>query len=199
MSNPNLHDSPHDTMRAWQASWIVVIIGAALLLSEGGCSVKSEQASSGTNAPMLIEPYAGVGKVRAGMTIDQIIAELGKPERKTGKALEYTKLGLAVLPGTNGIVQAVMCGDVTGINGPFVKAFTGRSKEGIGMNSTREEVIKAYGEPTSSEKFIGGIESLQYAPLGLTFTLEGGRVHHMIVRLRTPEADRTVNLAPGEK
>jgi len=95
------------------------------------------------------------------------------------------------------VVQVVMCGDVTGINGPLVKAFTGRTKEGIGMNSSREEVIKAYGEPTSSEKFIGGIESLQYAPLGITFTLERGRVHHMIVRLRSQESDRTVNLAPA--
>jgi len=146
---------------------------------------------------MVIEPHTSVGKVRVGMTVDQVTTELGKPEKKIANALEYTTLGLAVLPGSNGLVQVVMCGDVTGINGPLVKAFTGRTKEGIGMNSTREEVIKAYGEPTSSEKFIGGIESLQYAPLGITFTLEGGRVHHMIVRLHGQESDRTVNLAPA--
>ena len=182
-------------MRTRHTSWALAVF--ALLFCEAGCSDKSEQASSGTNPPIVIEPHASVGKVRAGMKLEQVIAELGKPERKTANALEYTKLGLAVLPGSNGVVQVVMCGDVTGINGPLVKAFTGRTKEGTGMNSTREEVIKAYGEPTSSEKFIGGIESLQYAPLGITFTLERGRVHHMIVRLRSQESDRTVNLAPA--
>jgi hypothetical protein len=88
---------------------------------------------------------------------------------------------------------------VTGINGPFVKTFTGRTKEGVGMNSTREEVVKALGEPTESEVLRGGQESLKYQPLGITLTLEGGRVHHMIVRLR-PDQPTTpsiqVDLAP---
>ena len=91
-----------------------------------------------------------------------------------------------------------MCGDVTGINGPFVKAFKGRTKEGIGMRSTREDVLRAYGEPTESEKFRGGLESMKYQPLGITFTLEGGKVHHMIVRLDgEAETNRTVTLEPA--
>ena len=95
------------------------------------------------------------------------------------------------------IVAAVLCGDVTGINGPFVKAFTGRTKEGIGMRSTRQEVVKVYGDPTVSEKFSRGLESLQYPMLGLTFTLEGGKVHHMIVRIGGAlETNRTVTLEP---
>ncbi len=170
-----------------------------LLLCAPGCSDSADQAAVATNAPMIIKPHSSVGKVHTGMTIDQVIAELGKPERRTGTALEYTKLGMAVLPGSNGVVRVVMCGDVTGINGPLVKAFKGRTKEGIGMNSTREDVIKAFGEPTSSEKFIAGIESLQYATLGLTLTLEAGKVHHMIVRLQPAESDRTVNLPPASE
>jgi len=171
---------------------------ALLALQLAGCSDESAQTAGGTAAAVLVEPRAAVGKVRAGMTLDQVQADLGKPDRQTGKALEYTRLGFAVLPGSNGVAAAVMCGDVTGINGPLVKAFTGRTKEGIGMNSTRDEVLKAFGEPTSSEKFVGGIESLQYAELGLTLTLEGGKVHHMIVRLQPAEADRAVNLAPKQ-
>ena len=66
------------------------------------------------------------------------------------------------------------------------------------MHSTREDVIKAYGEPTESEKFRGGLESLKYQPLGITFTLEGGKVHHMIVRLAgAQETNRTVTLEPA--
>lgn len=148
---------------------------------------------------MMIEPNAGVGKIRAGMSIAQVVAELGEPQRRTAHALEYTRLGLAVLPGADGVAQVVMCGDVTGINGPFVKAFTGRTKEGVGMNSTRDEVIKALGDPTESEAMRGGQESMKYQPLGITLTLEGGRVHHMIVRLQPgqPAAPSIqVDLAP---
>jgi hypothetical protein len=131
------------------------------------------------------------------MRLEEVIAQLGEPQRRTANALEYTRLGFAVMPGPGGTVEVVMCGDVTGLGGPLVAAFTGRTKEGIGMNSTREDVLKAYGEPTSAEKFRGGMESLQYAPLGITFTLEGGKVYHMIVRLRgAPEPDRTVTLEP---
>src|SRR5712672_1638038 len=175
---------------------IFITLGCALALS-GGCSESSDETSSSANPPMVIEPNLRVGEVHAGMTVEQVVKQLGEPQRRTANALEYTRLGFAVMPGPDGVVQVVMCGDVTGINGPLVKAFTGRTREGIGMNSTRAEVIKAYGEPTSSEKFMGGIESLQYAPLGITFTLEGGRVHHMIVRLHGQESDRTVNLRPA--
>jgi len=99
------------------------------------------------------------------------------------------------MPSADGLVQIVMCGDVTGIDGPFVKAFTGRTKEGIGMNSTRADIVRAYGEPTSSEVMRGGQESLKYQPLGITFTLQGGKVHHMIVRLQhSPQPDPSIQV-----
>ncbi len=148
---------------------------------------------------MLIVPDESVGKLRAGMTVRQAVKELGEPQRRTANTLEYTRLGLALLPSPDGVVEFVMCGDVTGINGPFVKAFAGRTKEGIGMRSTRAEVIKAYGEPTSDRKSWGGFESMRYDPLGITFTLDGGKVNHMAVRLSgppTPEKGVTVDIVP---
>ncbi len=176
-------------------------IGAALtlafLLSLPACSEKAAPGAvgpSGANAAMLIEPNVAVGKIRAGMTKQQVVAELGPPGRQTANALEYPALGLAVMPGPDGVVQVVMCGDVTGLNGPFVKAFTGRTKEGIGMASTRDEVVKAFGEPGSAEKLRFGLESLSYPSLGLTFTLDGGKVHHMIVRFSTLPPDQTVTI-----
>jgi hypothetical protein len=78
----------------------------------------------------------------------------------------------------------------------LVKAFTGRTKEGIGLQSTREDLIKAYGEPSSSERLRGGTESIGYNSLGITFTLEGGKVYHMIVRLRGEQEPVTVTIEP---
>ena len=165
-----------------------------------GCSEPSDQASLAGNPPIVIEPNLSVGDVRAGMTVQEVTTKLGEPQRRTANALEYTRLGFAVMPDPDGVVQVVMCGDVTGINGPFTKVFTGRTKEGIGMSSTREEVLKAYGEPTEAKKMVGGLESLKYPSFGITFTLEGGKVHHMIVRLTAaPEPDRTVSLVPVSK
>jgi hypothetical protein len=186
-----------------KSGWVIILLVpvAPLLIAGYGCSDKSNEATigvAGTNANLVIEPNSAVGPVHAGMTVTQVIAVLGEPQRRTSNSLEYTRLGLAVMPGPGEIVQVVMCGDVMGINGPFAKAFTGRTKEGIGMFSTREEVIHAFGEPTVDKKMRGGLESLQYASLGMTLTLEAGKVHHMIVRLRGPQQpDRTVTLVPS--
>ncbi len=147
---------------------------------------------------MLIEPGKSVGKIHAGMTLDQVRAELGEPQRTTPNALEYTKLGFAVMPGPDGLVQVIMCGDVIGANGPLVKRFTGRTKEGIGLGSSRADLVKAYGEPSKDEKFAGARESMKYDSLGITFSLENGTVHHMIVRLSAPETfDHSIEVAPA--
>jgi len=147
---------------------------------------------------MVIEPNLAVGAIRAGMTVNEIATKLGQPQRRTANSLEYTDLGLAVMPGPDGVVKVVMCGDVMGLNRPFAAHFSGRTQEGIGLGSTREEVVRAFGQPTESEKLRGSIESLKYASLGITFSLEGGKVYHLIVRLGDPqEPDRTVTLEPA--
>jgi hypothetical protein len=131
------------------------------------------------------------------MTIEDVVKELGAPQRRTANALEYTKAGFAVLPGKDKVVRIVMGGDVMGLNGPLVEAFKGRTKEGIGMKSTREEVVKAYGQPTEVSTFPGGSETLLYSSLGMTFILEAGKVHHMAIRLDGTNApDRTITLPP---
>jgi len=164
----------------------IAFLFLAIILHGGGCSQEpgsSELAHSQTDAPILIEPTASVGKVRAGMTVAQLKAELGPPQRTTPNSLQYPRLGFAVMPDADGIIQVVMCGDVTGIGGPYAKAFSGRTKEGIGMFSTREQIVAAYGQPDTSERFMGGVESMKYPALGITFTLERGKVYHMIIRL----------------
>lgn len=170
------------------------------------CSPAPNQAVT-RSEPILIEPNVAVGKIRAGMTVDQMIAEIGEPARRTAESLHYPALGLAVRP-AEGTVQVVMCGDVMGLQGPYSKAFNGHTKQGIGLQSTREEVIAAFGKPTETEGFPGKIEVLKYAPQGLRLALEHGRVYHMIIWLRgsqpdQPKADPTItidlNPSPGTR
>jgi hypothetical protein len=47
---------------------------------------------------IVIEPGVSIGPVRSGMTIQQVVAELGEPDRKEEAALEYWDLGLSVIP-----------------------------------------------------------------------------------------------------
>src|SRR5579859_4931238 len=114
-------------MKASRRLGLLLVLSVSAMLC---CLSCSEQANQAPNAPMLIEPKVAVGRVRAGMRVEDVVAQLGDPQRRTANALEYTRLGFAVMQGPDGTVQVVMCGDVTGINGPLVKAFTGRTPQG---------------------------------------------------------------------
>lgn len=185
----------------WLRSWRFLLLVAPLVVFIPGCSEAPASVEVSAHGEFVIEPNVAVGPIRAGMSTNEVIAALGEPQRRTANSLVYPKLGLAVMPGEDGTAQVVMCGDVTGISGPFVKAFKGKTGDGIGMESSREEVVKAFGEPSQVDTFPGGQQSMQYAEQGITFTLQRGKVHHMIVRLRgnpmgIPEKSVSVDVAP---
>jgi hypothetical protein len=72
--------------------------------------------------------------------------------------------------------------------GPFTKAFAGHTKEGIGIGSSRADVIHAYGEPTAKQAGGEGwpnFEVLRYRPLGLYFRLRDDRVDTIGVIFQT--------------
>ena len=169
----------------------VIAIAATIVIVTTSCSDRAKPGSSGqvnSNTPISIEPGVGVGKVRAGMSMDEVIAQLGKPDGKPGdRHLEYRRLGFAVGFGRDGGANLVMCGNSSGVNDSLAKAFTGRTKEGVGLGSSRAEVVKAFDEPSGVEKGPDGRESLKYRPLGLTFSLLEGRVYHIIVDFRVPK------------
>jgi outer membrane protein assembly factor BamE (lipoprotein component of BamABCDE complex) len=158
---------------------------AALILISAGCSEDQVIISDpeDTREAGLIEPGKAVGGIRIGMTVRDVIEAFGEPDRRTSNALEYLKRGFAVMPDAQGVVRVVMCGDVTGLGGPLVKRFAARTTSGIGMGSTREEVLRVFGQPTVEETHMGSRESLDYRELGVTFSIEQGKVHHIIVRL----------------
>ena len=166
----------------------VVAIAATIVIVTTSCSDSAKPGPSGqvnSNTPISVEPGVGVGEVRAGMSMDEVIAQLGKPDGKSGsRHLEYRQLGFAVGFGRDGAVNVVMCGNSTGVNDSLAKAFTGRTKEGLGLGSSRADVVKAYREPSEVEKGPTARETLKYRPLGLTFSLLEGKVYHMIVDFR---------------
>jgi hypothetical protein len=156
-----------------------LIAATFLVLAASACS-KNNRTASSTGAAMQIEPGAGVGPIKFGMSMDDLKKTLGEPSRMTGHAQEYLSLGIAVLPGRDGSVGAVMMGDPGG--GQLVEAFKGATKEGIRMKSTRQEVVAAYGQPETARDVGGGLEELRYDSGRTQYTLKDGRLVHIALR-----------------
>ncbi len=185
-------------MMMWMKLKFTIGVAAAVLIVGGVATValsdgtnKSETINSDSQPSELIVPGQSVGKVHDGMTINQVIEKLGEPDKRSAYILEYTRFGFAVIANRNELVRAVWCGDSSGLpNSSLVKAFTARTKEGIGMDSSKADIVRVYGETTKSippppgQQNLPGRESLVYSKLGLTFSLADGKVHHIIVDFR---------------
>ena len=76
--------------------------------------------------------------------------------------------------------------------GQLVDAFKGKTKEGIGMGTKRQEILDAFGEPEPSnspaaslvaaEEAKSGFERLSYQSGRVTFTLKEGVLVHITLR-----------------
>lgn len=136
--------------------------------------------------PLLIVPFVRVERITPDMTVDDVIAVVGKPDRRNAPSnLEYLRYGYSVTAHRkNGQVFLIQCGDPCVKDSPLIKMFAGRTKEGIGMESTRSEIIAAFGQPTVAEPWGDDEERLDYKDKGLDFVLADGKVHFMAVDFR---------------
>ena len=172
------------------------LVVAALLIATG-CSKQKSPTESKPAAPevkakppVLIEPSAGVDKVQKGMNKQQVEAALGKPEKINGKWWFYLDRGMIVAFGDNGVLFNIKC------FGPFA----GVTKEGIGIGSTRSELLAAYGNPSQEKQFQGSgsgavipgsagsrsggtFDNLWFASLRISFDLQNDKVTSFIVHL----------------
>ncbi len=153
----------------------------SLLALLGALSLVASCSRSAPSVSMKIIPGIGVGPIKFGMTMDEVKKTLGQPDPVAGKPLQYLSLGLSVIPSSkDGTVGAIMMGDTGG--GQLVERFKGVTTNGIGMKSTRQEIVAAFGQPESAKSTEDGLEDLGY-DLGRTrFVLRGGRVVHITLR-----------------
>jgi hypothetical protein len=172
----------------------IAIIIVSFTLVGVACSKKSNREStniSNSDIVTTIDPGVSVGNVHKGMTSEQVVEKLGEPTRRSAFILEYPQYGFSVMFGKKNTALVVFCGDASGLpDSQLVKAFTARTKDGIGMGSSRADIVKAYGETKDTiplppgEQNLPGRDSLVYKKLGLTFSLVDDKVHHMIVDFR---------------
>jgi hypothetical protein len=158
----------------------MITLVIAIILVTSGCSKHKPQ--------VLIEPNTGVDKVQKGMDKQQVEAAIGKPEQKKGMWWFYPHRGMIVAFGGNGVMFNIKC----------VSPFAGVTKEGIGIGSTRAELLATYGNPSeekhgqgagsgavvpaSAGSVSGGtFDDLWFASLGINFDLQNDKVTSFIV------------------
>jgi hypothetical protein len=163
-----------------------LIIAALLASLFAGCSKRPAHTVLTSSASIVIEPGDSVGPVHSGMTTQQVVAELGEPDQTQNSALEYVNLGMLVVPSKDGHVQMVLCVD-SSKGEPFTNSFAGHTKEGIGIGSSRADVIKAYGQPTATHSMGGnsGFVELRYKSQGFMIEIKGGKVYSIAVIFKT--------------
>ena len=155
------------------AACAVILIGLA-----AGCSKPDGATHTKQSPPTLVEPGVGVGGVHGGMTAQEVIAELGAPSRTNGNRLVYSQWGLWVgLGKDDGNVVNLQCRDT----------FAGHTKEGIGIGSSRAEIIQAYGKPRAQKTPKPGQETLVYGKLRTRFFLKDDKLDGIMLMVANPK------------
>ncbi len=173
-------------------------------------------------APLVVSPLVGIGPVRFGMSKEEVIRLLGKPEaierkkfgepvqyqrllkdpkfqeqresiekgierwkqspgyRVGGEILEYNSRGfqLSVMPHRG--LSTISC-QTQGAMGFLVQDFLGKTKEGIAMGASQDEIEKVYGKSSPSPyPKTGKFGYLSYDELGLLFMLRDGALSSFV-------------------
>ncbi len=155
---------------------------ALCLVALVSCAKKADKDESVDK--LIIEPLVGIGPVRFGMSKDEITKHFGLPDKILG---EGTKLNYVASRGLSFTVpaelglQEISCWS-EGMLPSGVTTFAGRTKEGIAIGATREEIIAAYGQPDrTSTDSKGVIQNLHYDKLRARFSLLEGKLRSMIM------------------
>lgn len=131
---------------------------------------------------LVVSPTDGMGPVKRGMAVDEIIRLLGKPDWITKRettvgpvphpgakgrkghlqTLEYDSRGFHITVTPSGEIS-ISCFNQHR-RGPMVRDFVGRTREGIRLGASRDEVRKTYGKPEIDKE-----DYIKYIRLGWEF------------------------------
>ena len=162
---------------------ILCIVGYFLL---GKGDNKGEDAETHTRQSsvdinnLIVTPGVGIGPVRFGMTKDEVIKLLGKPDVARGSNLIYLSKGFEFMVMEPGGVRTISCCAKQCYGGSMqaknADDFRGATDKGIRIGSTESQVIAAYGNPTRRGKGLRGGPSLRYKNLGTSFEFQNGKL-----------------------
>lgn len=144
----------------------------------------SKPAAGDKDSPnIILTPGIGCLPVKYGMTQDQIVAILGKPDQFIGEhCMDYSStIGLSLLVHSKRGLLAIDCWgkDEKSTEGHYCgKDFIGKFSQGIGIGSTQEELEKIFGKSVDTSS-VGGTKVLIYQDINTAFTLQEGKISHI--------------------
>lgn len=150
------------------------------LLAQPGCAGAAEVGCASALRGEALEPGVGFGDLRVGSTQAEVEALVGPPERRQGDAWEYPACGFAVVFDREGRAQRIFGGDGTGGGPELAERFTVRTEGGVGIGSSRQEVVSAFGEPAEA-RAEADHEWLSYPGEGIQWLLRDGVVRHVTI------------------
>lgn len=153
---------------------------ALALLAQPGCAGAAEVSCAPALRGEALEPGVGFGDLRVGSTQAEVEALLGPPESRQGDAWEYPTCGFALVFDRAGRAQRIFGGDGTGGGAELAERFTARTEGGVGMGSSRQEVVAAFGEPAEA-RAEADHEWLSYPGDGIQWLLRKGVVRHVTI------------------
>jgi hypothetical protein len=130
--------------------------------------------------PFIFELGVGMGRLKLGADEANITEFLGSPNMMLGEGM-YQYDGFWIWAKERK-VYAFHCGDGNKSDSQHVEKCIVRTREGISMGSTEQDVINAYGQPDSKHDFklLKGAVRWFYRDKGTVFGLHGGKVHFML-------------------
>ncbi|GAA4421754.1 hypothetical protein [Bremerella cremea] len=135
---------------------------------------------------LVLKPGVGIGKIQFGATRAEIAAEFGEPELTLfNDYLCYPSLGMQlVLTGREPDKLGMIIANPADAANLRKNPFPGRTEEGIRIDSTREQVIAAYGEPDAPHKNSPQhpvVQDLSYGAKRIRFILLEDKVAQIIL------------------
>ncbi len=148
-----------------------------------GCGKKTAEDESPDK--LTIEPLVGIGPLKFGMSKDEVMEHFGQPDRifegKVTKLNYVPSRGLVFVVDAELGMNEIGCWS-EGMLPSRITTFAGKTKEGIGIGATQEEIVAAYGQPnrtsTGAKELV---ETLHYDKLQARFTLMEGRLMSMVL------------------
>jgi len=147
---------------------------------------RQEQAVNDDKAQkFLISPLEGIGPVKFGMSPEQVIEQLGQPDQVLNKhCLDYSStLGLSLLVHPQRGLLLVDCWSRSEKSSEGILCgadFMGKTSSGVGINSTRNDVIRQFGnEFKESLAKPPATFAMQYPKLNMIIELRNKKVTHI--------------------
>jgi hypothetical protein len=153
------------------------------LAALAGCGKKAAEDEPADK--LIIEASVGIGPVQFGVSQEKVIEHFGRPDKifegKVTKLSYVRSRGLTFAFDAELGMQEISCWS-EGMLPSRVTTFAGKTKEGIGIGATQEEIVAAYGPPDSTSTDSRGIiENLHYDKPNAKFSLKEGRLMSMIL------------------